>query len=106
MHFTVPQQVNDSDLSHGAASLPAYQAEPAGTAATSDELLVTGPTPHQPALFGEMDLCSPVARFRAIVPPLGVGAATTSDPRTGSDFRADLHRASVPASPGGAVERL
>src|ERR1700730_1951965 len=45
MHFTVPQQVNDSDLSHGAASLPAYQAEPAGTAATSDELLVTGPTP-------------------------------------------------------------
>jgi hypothetical protein len=23
MHFTVPQQVNDSDLSHGEASLPA-----------------------------------------------------------------------------------
>jgi hypothetical protein len=24
MHFTVPEQVNDSDLSHGQASLPGW----------------------------------------------------------------------------------
>jgi hypothetical protein len=53
MHFTVPEQVNDSDLSHGAASLPAYQAEPVGTAATSDELLVTvRPSTVIPAKLG------------------------------------------------------
>ena len=52
-YLTVPEQVNDSDLSHGAASLPAYQAEPAGTAATSDELLVTvRPSTVIPAKLG------------------------------------------------------
>jgi hypothetical protein len=53
MHFTVPEQVNDSDLSHGGASLPAHQVEPAGTAATSDELLVTdSPSTVIPAKLG------------------------------------------------------
>jgi hypothetical protein len=53
MHFTVPKQVNDSDLSHGAASLPAYQPGPAGTAATSDGLLVTvRPSTLIPAKLG------------------------------------------------------
>jgi hypothetical protein len=30
MHFTVPEQVNDSDLSHGEASLPAQTIRAAG----------------------------------------------------------------------------
>jgi hypothetical protein len=28
MHFTVPEQVNDSDLSHGQASLPGSVSRP------------------------------------------------------------------------------
>jgi hypothetical protein len=47
--------VNDSDLSHGFASLPAYQEEPVGTAATSGESLVTvRPSTETPAKLGTL----------------------------------------------------